>query len=163
MKIGVMSDSHGSLSNTVKALNILDDCDIILHLGDVLYHGPRNHLPDNYDPKSLAELLKEKDNIIYVRGNCDSDVDEMVIEKDLSKNHRIINLGRHRIYMVHGYKEEDDFRIKKAKANEVEIIITGHTHIKKLEYLDGIVLLNPGSTSIEKDGKNQLQKFMMIG
>ena len=80
MKIGVISDTHGSLDNTKKALDILKDCDTIFHLGDVLYHGPRNALPEDYNPKDLAVIFKSMDNVIYTRGNCDSDVDQMVIE-----------------------------------------------------------------------------------
>ncbi|MDY6065981.1 MAG: phosphodiesterase [Finegoldia sp.] len=159
MKIGVMSDSHGSLANSLKALDLLDDCDLIIHLGDVLYHGPRNDLPDDYNPKALAEILSEREDIIYVRGNCDSDVDEMVIKRDLSKDHRIIDLGKYRLYLVHGYKEDEEQRLKKAKANKVDIIATGHTHIKDLRFVDGIVLLNPGSTSIAKDVTKSVAKI----
>ncbi len=151
MKIGVMSDTHGSLKNTKKALDFLEECEVILHLGDVLYHGPRNPLPEDYNPKELASLLKQRDDIIYIRGNCDSDVDQMVIEHDLTKKMRIINKGSHRILALHGYEEDENYRIKLAKSNNCDIVITGHTHIKMLEKKDGIILLNPGSSSMPKD------------
>ena len=152
MKIGVISDTHGSLGNTQKALDILKECDTILHLGDVLYHGPRNALPEDYNPKDFAGILKSMDNVIYTRGNCDSDVDQMVIEHDLTQKHRILNLGKHRIFTIHGYEEDEDNRIRIAKANNCDIVITGHTHVKVLEEKDGVILLNPGSPSIPKDG-----------
>lgn len=152
MKIGVISDTHGSLNNTEKALDILKDCDTILHLGDVLYHGPRNALPEDYNPKDLAVILKSMDNVIYTRGNCDSDVDQMVIEHDLTQKHRIMNLGSHRILTIHGYEEDEDRRIRIAKTNKCDIVITGHTHVKVLDKKDDVILLNPGSPSIPKDG-----------
>lgn len=152
MKIGVISDTHGSLKNTKKALEILEDCDTILHLGDVLYHGPRNALPEDYNPKVLAVLLKSKKNIIYTRGNCDSDVDQMVIEHDLTNKKRFLNIGKFRILTVHGYEEDENYRLRLAKSNKCDIVITGHTHKKVLEEKDGVILLNPGSPSIPKDG-----------
>lgn len=152
MKIGVISDTHGSLKNTKKALEILEDCDTILHLGDVLYHGPRNALPEDYNPKDLAILLKSIDNIIYTRGNCDSDVDQMVIEHDLTNKKRFLNIGKFRILTVHGYEEDENYRLRLAKSNNCDIVITGHTHKKVLEEKDGVILLNPGSPSIPKDG-----------
>lgn len=81
MKIGILSDTHGDIVQTKKALKILKDCDYIIHCGDVLYHGPRNDLPKNYNPRDLAAYLSTLENIYYIRGNCDSDVDEMVIKK----------------------------------------------------------------------------------
>ncbi|MDM8129633.1 phosphodiesterase, partial [Paraclostridium benzoelyticum] len=80
MKIGVMSDTHGSLLYFEKALDALSECDIILHAGDVLYHGPRNDLPDGYNPKGVISKINELDNILIARGNCDADVDQMVIK-----------------------------------------------------------------------------------
>ena len=80
MKIGVMSDTHGSLPYLEKALDVLSDCDILLHIGDVLYHGPRNDLPEGYNPKAVIEKINNLDNITIVRGNCDADVDQMVIK-----------------------------------------------------------------------------------
>ena len=90
MKIGFISDTHGGYENTVRALEHLKGCSQIIHVGDVLYHGPRNDIPDTYDPKKLADLLKNRNDILYVRGNCDADVDETVTGQDLSKKSRII-------------------------------------------------------------------------
>ena len=156
MKIGLMSDTHGGLESTIKALEILKDCDSIIHLGDVLYHGPRNELPVDYNPKELAELLKNIENIEYIRGNCDSDVDQMVTEKDLTMKNRLFKYDDLLIYAVHGYEESEHQRLVKAKKLGAKIIVTGHTHIKKLEVKDSILMVNPGSTTIPKDGSKSV-------
>lgn len=152
MKLGVISDTHGGLDDTVQALEELKDAGKILHIGDVLYHGPRNDLPASYNPKALAELLKARNNISYIRGNCDADVDQTVIEHDLSKKSDVITFDGYRFYLVHGYEETEEERIEQAKALGCHVVISGHTHVKVLEKKDGIIVLNPGSTTIPKDG-----------
>ena len=82
MKIGIISDTHGSITDFKKAMEYLEDADKIIHLGDVLNHGPRNPIPEGYDPAGLAELLAEDDRFVFVKGNCDSEVDEMVTFKE---------------------------------------------------------------------------------
>ncbi len=156
MKIGIISDTHGDIVQVEKALDILGDCQHIVHCGDVLYHGPRNELPENYNPKKLAELLSSKDNIVYIRGNCDSDVDEMVIKKDLKAKNRLLNFEKYKVYAVHGYEETEDNRIEKALELGANIVVSGHTHIKVLKEKDGIVVINPGSTTIPKDGSSSV-------
>lgn len=152
MKLGIISDTHGGLKDTIEALDGLKDAKQICHIGDVLYHGPRNDLPESYQPKELANLLKRRVDVVYVRGNCDSDVDEMVIEKDLSEKSRVVSFDGYRFYIVHGYEETEEERIQQAKYRDCQVVISGHTHVKKLEENDGIVVLNPGSTTIPKDG-----------
>lgn len=159
MKIGFISDTHGDYDQTLKALEVLKDCDKVYHLGDVLYHGPRNDLPKGYNPKKLAEVLKGLDYITYIKGNCDSDVDEMVMEKDLQQKKRVENIDGKLFLMVHGYEETLEDRIKEAKELGAEAIVTGHTHIKVLEEKDGITLLNPGSPSIPKDGSASVATY----
>ena len=75
MKIGVMSDTHGSLDYFEKAIKTLSDCDVLLHGGDILYHGPRNDLPKGYNPKAVVEKLNGLENILITKGNCESDVE----------------------------------------------------------------------------------------
>ena len=157
--IGFISDTHGGIDETLRALDVLKDCDTIYHLGDVLYHGPRNALPNDYNPKDLASYLKERDNIIYVRGNCDSDVDQMVIEKDLTQKARVVDINGLKTLLIHGYEETEFARINYAKESGIKMIVTGHTHIKVLDEKDGIILVNPGSTTIPKDGKASVAKM----
>ncbi|MDY3006659.1 phosphodiesterase [Anaerococcus sp. AGMB00486] len=153
MKIGVISDTHGSLFYTKKALEKLGKCDKIIHLGDVLYHGPRNPVHETYKPKELAEFLKRLD-IIYIRGNCDSDVDCMVTEADIYTKERFLDFGEVKIYAVHGYEESLDERVKRAKEFGADTLLFGHSHIKVMDNIDGINVINPGSTTLPKDGTN---------
>lgn len=156
MKIGVISDTHGSLFWTKKAIEYLKDCEYIVHCGDVLYHGPRNDLPEDYNPKELAVFLSEQDNIFYVKGNCDSDVDEMVTGKNLQEKSRYLEFGKNIIYAIHGYEETEEKRLLTAADLGANIVITGHTHVKQLERKGNIILLNPGSTTIPKDNVNSI-------
>lgn len=152
MKLGFMSDTHGGYENVVQVLKLLNGPDQICHLGDVLYHGPRNDIPETYHPKKLAEFLKRQTDIVYVRGNCDADVDETVLEQDLSNKSRVITFDNYNFYLVHGYEETEEERIHKAKKLGCQVVVSGHTHVKILKKQDGIIILNPGSTTIPKDG-----------
>lgn len=152
MKLGFISDTHGGFENTIQALELLKNADKVCHLGDVLYHGPRNDIPETYQPKKLAEFLKGRTDIVYVRGNCDADVDEMVTGQDISNKSRVITFDHHRFYLVHGYEETEEERIEKAKEYGCRVVVFGHTHVKVLEEKEGIIVLNPGSTTIPKDG-----------
>ncbi|WP_318505792.1 phosphodiesterase [Bacillus sp. T3] len=152
MKLGFISDSHGGYENVVQALKFLEGSMQICHLGDVLYHGPRNDLPETYNPKNLAAFLKDRKDVVYVRGNCDADVDEMVTEQDLSYKSRVIAFDNYKFYLVHGYEETEEERIEVAKKLGCQVVVSGHTHIKVLKEQDGIIVLNPGSTTIPKDG-----------
>lgn len=154
MRIGILSDTHGGYKDFMIALEKMGDVDFILHLGDVLYHGPRNDLPGTYEPKKLAEFIKNMDNIIFVRGNCDSEVDEMVTDKNIHENFRIIDFGDIRIYATHGHRESEDERVAAAENKFCDYLITGHTHIKKDVKTDTLHILNPGSTTIPKDGSH---------
>lgn len=156
MKIGFISDTHGNLAWTLKALDYLKDCDKILHLGDVLAHGPRNAITGDYNPKDLGEILSKRDNIFYIRGNCDADVDEMVLEKDISNSQNFFYWGDLKIFATHGYLESENSRYYKALELGANVIVTGHTHIKVLDKIDNITILNPGSTTLPKDGTKSI-------
>lgn len=159
MKYGFISDTHGGIVEVESALEALKDCNIIFHLGDVLYHGPRNSLPSSYEPKELFELLKNINNIVYIRGNCDADVDETVLNKDLKNKRRIEFLNNIKTLMTHGYEEDDNERISYAKKENIKMIVTGHTHKKVLTVHDGIIILNPGSSTLPKDGIKSYAKM----
>lgn len=163
MKIGVMSDTHGSLTYFEKALDVLNDCDFILHGGDVLYHGPRNPLPDGYNPKELALKLNEVGNILIAKGNCDSDVDQMVISHPIQTPFVVSQFGKLRILLTHGYLESREDIIQKAKAMDASVLIFGHTHVKELYMDENLVILNPGSTSIPKDGSHSVAIIEVMG
>ncbi|CEP43159.1 phosphodiesterase [Paraclostridium sordellii] len=156
MKIGVMSDTHGSLPYFEKALDTLSDCDILLHAGDVLYHGPRNDLPKGYDPKGVISKINNLDNILIARGNCDADVDQMVINHPIQGPYVLSQFGETRILINHGYVDSKEETIKKAKSMGADILILGHTHVKELFIDENLIVLNPGSTSIPKDSSHSV-------
>ena len=159
MAIGFISDTHGSLEDTKRALELLADCEVIIHLGDVLNHGPRNKLPESYDTIALTEVLKSRDNIYYVKGNCDCDADMMVTGKDISNKLGIFNFDGLRIYAVHGYEETEEERVMAAKFYVADVVASGHTHKKVLDVHQGILILNPGSTTLPKDGIKSVAKI----
>ncbi len=156
MKIGVMSDTHGSLHFFEMAMNYLKDCDKIIHAGDVLYHGPRNDIPGGYNPKELAQKINELDNIVFAKGNCDSDVDQMVINHPIQSPYTMIEADGLTILVTHGYIKPKEEMIEEAKKFKVNILIYGHTHKKELERYENLTVLNPGSTSIPKDGSRSV-------
>lgn len=162
MKIGVMSDTHGSLPYLEKALDVLSDCDVLLHIGDVLYHGPRNDLPEGYNPKAVIEIINNLDNITIARGNCDADVDQMVINHPIESpfvHKKIDNIS---VLMDHGYSASREEMIKKARDLGVDILIQGHTHVKELSVDRDIIILNPGSTAIPKDGTHSVATIEIL-
>lgn len=156
MKIGVISDTHGSLTYFEKALNILSSCDVLIHGGDILYHGPRNDIPKGYNPKGLVDKINSLNNIIIAKGNCDSDVDQMVITHPIQSPYVVSQFGETRIVTTHGYTDSKDDTITKAKNMGANILILGHTHVKELYYDENLIILNPGSTSIPKDGTHSV-------
>lgn len=156
MKIGVMSDTHGSLTYFEKALDVLSDCDVLIHGGDILYHGPRNDIPEGYNPKGLISKINSLDNIIIARGNCDADVDQMVINHPIQSPYVMSQFGETRIVTTHGYTDSKEDTINKAKSMGADILILGHTHVKELYLDENLVVLNPGSTSIPKDGAHSV-------
>ena len=151
MKYLIISDIHGSYYYLNKALKVFkkEKCDKILILGDVLYHGPRNDLPKQYAPKKIIPLLNElKDKIICVRGNCDAEVDQMVLKFPIRKAKEIDdNIVA---YLTHGHKINPQNPYKKKK---VDVVLFGHSHIHEITNVDGVTYINPGSISIPKGDK----------
>jgi len=151
LRILVISDTHGSLSCTEKALKSAGNFDEIWHLGDVLYHGPRNPLPEGYSPKELASLLK-KHRVKYIRGNCDADVDIRVLEIPEMPRIGMEFLGDVKILLVHGdqFEYEGGDPVSLAQAHGCSVVLFGHTHVPLAERCEGVLLLNPGSVSLPK-------------
>lgn len=152
MKIFVISDIHGSIYYLKKSLELYEKerADYILILGDELYHGPRNPLPLEYNPKEVAEILnKYKDKIIAVRGNCDSEVDQMLLEYPIMGDYTTILLNNKRIFATHGHIYRED---NLPNLQEGDIFIYGHTHLPVAYKVNEIYMLNPGSISLPKGG-----------
>ena len=147
MKLLIASDIHGDYKRAEEIHRIWLDgnFDHLILLGDLLYHGPRNDLPPFYNPKKVIPILSEmKDSIIAVRGNCDAEVDQMVLPFPILDEKREIEADGKIILLVHGHHEID--------TTGFSFVMSGHTHIPVLEERDGVVFLNPGSTTIPKGG-----------
>lgn len=157
MKIGVVSDTHGCAATWVKVNEkFFRDVDFIIHAGDVLYHGPRNNIPNEYDPRRLAELINSSPvPVVTACGNCDAEVDGMVLNVPVQSPYCYIMHGTQRIVVNHGHQLDSDGQYKLAERYKATIFITGHTHVAKLEKKNGTVFLNPGSPGMTKreDGK----------
>jgi hypothetical protein len=145
----VASDLHGSLTWTQR---LFDACEAeqashLLLLGDLLYHGPRNPLPDGYDPSEVAELLnRNAESIMAIRGNCDAEVDSMVLNFPLMES-AFLMLDNRRFVCTHGHKFNDE-QLPPLGAHDV--LLFGHTHVYRLEKRDGFFVMNPGSVSLPK-------------
>lgn len=152
MKYLVASDIHGSAYYCgLLAEAIKRECpDRIFFLGDVLYHGPRNDLPKDYAPKEvIAVLTPFADRIVSVRGNCDTEVDQMVLPFPVMADTAYIQNGGSLILATHGHIYNTE---KLPPMGGVSVLLYGHTHIPACEKYDGFVYMNPGSVSIPKEG-----------
>ena len=144
MKLIIASDIHGSIKYTKKLEELInkENPDTIVLLGDLLYHGARNVLPEEYSTMEVANILnKYSDKIIAVRGNCDSEVDNMVTNFDITPDYKSIDVDGVNIYLTHGHLID-----KYEHLFQDEYLISGHTHVYNLEGK----YLNPGSVGIPK-------------
>ena len=151
MKIFFISDIHGSLFYLEKALQCYNEenANYIVILGDALYHGPRNPLPEGYNPQGVANLLNQyKDKIIAIRGNCDSEVDQMLIEYPMMSDYSIVLCNERRLFLTHGHIYNED---NLPALNEGDVLVQGHTHIPVAKKHNKIYIFNPGSISLPKE------------
>ena len=152
MKYLFASDIHGSAYYCRKLQDAFreEQAERLVLLGDLLYHGPRNDLPREYAPKEVIALLNEHKNKIYaVRGNCEAEVDQMVLEFPVMADYCILSVDGRTFYATHGHIYNQD---NLPPLQEGDILIHGHTHVLKAQQMDGYILLNPGSVSIPKEG-----------
>jgi hypothetical protein len=152
MKLLIASDIHGSAyyCRELLAAYEKEGAGRMLLLGDILYHGPRNDLPREYAPKEVIRMLNEHRQEIYaVRGNCEAEVDQMVLEFPVMADYMLLFEGERAIYATHGhvYNETNLPPMK-----DGDVLLHGHTHVLRAEEKDGIRILNPGSVSIPKEG-----------
>lgn len=152
MRVMIASDIHGSAYYCRLLLERYEEekPDKLLLLGDILYHGPRNDLPRDYAPKEVIERLNSiKDEILCVRGNCDTEVDQMVLEFPIMAEYCILYEEGRMIFATHGhhFHMENPPMLKAG-----DILLHGHTHVPAMEAFDGKYYINPGSVSIPKEG-----------
>lgn len=148
----IASDIHGSASWCGKLTDAFgaEGADRLLLLGDLLYHGPRNDLPEGYDPKAVIALLSaRKDRILCVRGNCDTEVDQMVLPFPILAEYAMMPVGERLMFVTHGHHFH---AAALPPLRPGDILLHGHTHVPERREADGVTVLNPGSVSIPKDG-----------
>ncbi len=150
MKIGLISDTHGSVKTFQKALKgPFGGVEMILHAGDILYHGARNPLADGYNTSGLADVINGLEiPIMIAKGNCDSDVDQFVLNTPIMSPYVFLYVDKKRIMVVHGdNKKEEDFEglIKKFC---LSLLVHGHSHAARIRKFENSLIVNPGTPTI---------------
>lgn len=151
MKLMIASDIHGSAFYCRKMLDAYEreKADKMLILGDILYHGPRNDLPKEYAPKEVIAMLNPlKENFLCVRGNCDTEVDQMVLEFPILAEYALLDLDGQTVFATHGHKFNP---LNPPMLKKGDILLNGHTHVPACDVKDGYIYMNPGSVSIPKE------------
>ncbi len=161
MKWMIASDLHGSAYYCSKMLEAFEreGADRLFLLGDLLYHGPRNDLPREYAPKEVIPLLNgKKEKLLCVRGNCDAEVDQMVLEFPVLADYAVLPVGQRLIYATHGHI----YHVKNLPPLAPgDVLLHGHTHVPAwTEFGQGNLYLNPGSVSIPKE--NSPHSYMTL-
>ena len=152
MKLMIASDIHGSAYYCKKMVAAYqrEHADRLLLLGDILYHGPRNDLPEDYDPKAVISLLNPlKQEILCVRGNCDTEVDQMVLDFPIMAEYCLLELNGQTIFATHGHHFNPQ---NPPMLKDGDILLNGHTHIPANQNMSTYTYMNPGSVSIPKEG-----------
>ncbi len=152
MKLLIASDIHGSAYYCRKLLEAYEKerADKLVLLGDILYHGPRNDLPEEYAPKEVLALLNaQKEEILCVRGNCDTEVDQMVLEFPILADYGFLYERGRMIFLTHGHIFHEGHLPMLKKG---DILLHGHTHVPVCREHEQYVYMNPGSVSIPKEG-----------
>lgn len=151
MKIMIASDIHGSAFYCEKLLEAWENeqPEKLLLLGDLLYHGPRNDLPKEYAPKQVISMLNGiKKEILCVRGNCEAEVDQMVLEFPVMADYAVLYEKGHMIFATHGHIH-NEMNVPPLKKGDV--LLHGHTHVPKCKEYEDYIYINPGSVSIPKE------------
>lgn len=154
MKFLIASDIHGSAFWCSRLCEVMEkeSPDKLILLGDLLYHGPRNDLPDDYAPKKVIPMLSQyADRIIAVRGNCEAEVDQMVLPFPCMADSSQMYADGTQFYLTHGHHSNPDCLPSLPSGS---VFLYGHTHVKLDKTANGIRCLNPGSVSIPKDGSH---------
>lgn len=160
MKFLICSDIHGSAYYCEQLVKKIEEekAEKVIILGDILYHGPRNDLPKDYAPKKVIEMLNPlKDKLLCVRGNCDTEVDQMVLNFPVLADYAVIPVGEKLIYATHGHNYNEQ---KLPPLSKGDILLNGHTHIPKCTEHENFIYMNPGSVSIPKE--NSYHSYMIL-
>ena len=159
MKIVIASDIHGSAAWCRRLLEAIEQeaPDQVILLGDLLYHGPRNPLPDEYAPAEVAAMLNGlASRVTAARGNCDAEVDQMLLDFPCMADSALVVDGATRLFCTHGHVFSPE---QPPALPEGSLFLSGHTHVKVNEVRDGIRFVNPGSVSLPKDGTHSFAVY----
>ena len=160
MKILIASDVHGSAYYCEKLIETFkkEGAERLLLLGDILYHGPRNDLPRDYAPKKVASMLNEiKEKILCVRGNCEAEVDSLMLDFPIMAEYCILYAKNRLIFATHGHHFGEKTPPPHTKG---DILLNGHTHVPACREYEDYVYMNPGSVSIPKE--NSQHAYMLL-
>lgn len=159
MKLMIASDIHGSAFFCRKLLEAYEreQAEKLILLGDLLYHGPRNDLPEKYAPKEVIEMLNSlKEEILCVRGNCDTEVDQMVLEFPIMADYGFLYEEGHMFFLTHGHVFNEGYL---PMLKQGDLLLHGHTHVPACREHEGYLYMNPGSVSIPKE--NSAHSYMV--
>ena len=155
MKIGIISDTHGSVPAWHKAMVRFAGADLILHAGDILYHPPRIGCLPGYDIPVLVELLNASPiPLVLARGNCDAEVYEELLKSPVLSPYAFVQFGGLRIVMNHGHTLTPESIRDLLTRYRADVFVTGHTHLPLIERIDGALHVNPGSPTHPKLERN---------
>lgn len=160
MKWMIASDIHGSAFYCEKLMRAWarEGADRLVLLGDLLYHGPRNSLPEQYDPPRVIAMLNGmKDEILCVRGNCEAEVDQMVLQFPVLADYALVALGKRLVFLTHGHLFNEQYL---PPLKDGDILLHGHTHVPACEVREKYIYMNPGSVSIPKE--NSAHSYMTL-
>ena len=152
MRYMIASDIHGSALWCGRMLERFHEekADRLILLGDLLYHGPRNDLPDGYAPKQVIAMLSPlRSRILCVRGNCEAEVDQMVLPFPVLADYALMEVRGHLLFITHGHLWNIDHM---PPLSGGDMLLYGHTHVPLCEERDGILCLDPGSVALPKEG-----------
>lgn len=151
MRIGLVGDTHGDPVGWERAIGALGELDIVLHAGDVLYHGIFNPITQSYDPRRLADMMNSYNvPVVHARGNCDSEVDQLALNNHILSDFAFAWCDGLKILVTHGHKYPKEDIVKLASRTGINVIHMGHTHMPVIESCDGVTVVNAGSCSLPK-------------
>ena len=152
MRIGVMSDTHGGLKSWHDvSKGVFSEADLVIHAGDIFYHGIKNSQPEGYDTSALAQAINDYPRpLIFCKGNCDSEVDQLVVNIPIQSPYLVCQFDGLKLLVHHGHLLTEEEVERLASRWDFGICISGHTHIPRLEQQGNVLFLNPGSPALPK-------------
>jgi len=159
MRIGIIADTHGNLPGWERAVELFGDVDLMVHCGDVLYHGPKFDPVEGYAPRDLAAAINAMPvPVLIVRGNGDSEVDQLVLDVPLQSPYLFAQVEGLRILAGHGHIQPPEELAALARKWEVHLLLTGHSHVPTVSHHGGLTHVNPGTVTYPLAADEALQR-----